>query len=57
VFSSLGFGIAEARSRAFVLYSYEVAESLLSPQGGESQRQERARFVERLLQQPLSPLP
>jgi AcrR family transcriptional regulator len=40
-----------------LLYSYEVAESLLSPQGGESQRQERAAFVERLLQQPLSPLP
>jgi AcrR family transcriptional regulator len=54
VFSSLGFGIVEARARAFVLYSYELAESLLSAQGSESQRQERARFVERLLQQPLA---
>ncbi|MBX3635760.1 MAG: TetR/AcrR family transcriptional regulator [Rubrivivax sp.] len=54
VFSSLGFGIAEARSRAFVLYSYEVAESLLAAQGSGSQRQERARFVERLLLQPLA---
>ena len=53
VFSSLGFGIAEARSRAFMLYSYEVAESLLAAQGSESQRHERARFVERLLLQPL----
>jgi AcrR family transcriptional regulator len=53
VFSSLGFGIAEARARAFLLYSYEVAESLLSAQGSESQRQDRARLVERLLQQPL----
>mgnify|MGYP002379274853 FL=1 len=53
VFSSLGFGIAEARSRAFLLYSYEVAESLLAAQGSGSQRQERARFVERLLLQPL----
>ena len=53
VFSSLGFGIAEARARAFLLYSYEVTESLLSTLGGASQRQERARFVERLLQQPL----
>lgn len=54
VFSSLGFGIAEARARAFLLYSYEVTESLLSTLGGASQRQERARFVERLLQQPLA---
>lgn len=50
VFSALGFGIAEARSRAFLLYSYLVAESLLSSQGSAAQRQERARFVERLLQ-------
>jgi AcrR family transcriptional regulator len=54
VFSSLGFGIVEARARAFVLYSYELAESLLSAQGSESQRQERARLVERMLQQPLA---
>lgn len=54
VFSSLGFGIVEARSRAFLLYSYELAESLLAAQGGETQRQERARLVERLLQQPLA---
>lgn len=55
VFSSLGFGIAEARSRAFMLYSYELAESLLLPLGAESQRQERAVFAERMLLQPLTP--
>ena len=53
VFSSMGFPVVEARSRAFLLYSYEVAESLLSAQGSSSQREERARLVERLLQAPL----
>jgi AcrR family transcriptional regulator len=55
VFSALGFGIVEARSRAFLLYSYEVAESLLSTQGSPAQREERARLVERLVQAPLPP--
>lgn len=54
VFSALGFGIAEARARAQLLYSYEVAASLISPQGGSVQQQERAGIIERLLQQPLS---
>ena len=53
VFSALGFGIAEARARAQLLYSYEVAASLLSPQGSEAQRQERSSYIERLLLQPL----
>ncbi|MCB1994917.1 MAG: TetR/AcrR family transcriptional regulator [Burkholderiaceae bacterium] len=53
VFSALGFGIAEARARAQLLYSYEVAASLISPQGGSAQQQERAGIIERLLQQPL----
>lgn len=55
VFSALGFPIVEARSRAFLLYSYEVAESLLAAQGSPAQREERARFVERLILQPLAP--
>jgi AcrR family transcriptional regulator len=55
VFSALGFPLVEARSRAFLLYSYEVAESLLSSQGSAAQREERARFVEQLLQLPLGP--
>ena len=53
VFSSLGFSITEARARAFLLYSYEVAESLLSTQDDAAQRQERAQLVERLIQLPL----
>lgn len=53
VFSSMGMPIVEARSRAFLLYSYVVAESLMSGQGTAAQRQERSRFVERLIQQPL----
>jgi AcrR family transcriptional regulator len=53
VFSALGFPLLEARSRAFLLYSYEVAESLLAAQGSPAQREERARFVERLLTTPL----
>ena len=53
VFSSLGFSIGEARARAFLLYSYEVAESLLSTPVSAAQRQERALLVERLLQTPL----
>ncbi len=55
VFSALGFPLVEARSRAFLLYSYEVAESLLATQGSAAQREERARFVEQLLQLPLVP--
>jgi AcrR family transcriptional regulator len=48
-FSALGFDIAEARSRAFLLYAYEVAESLLSSQGTAAQKTERSALVERLL--------
>lgn len=55
VFSALGFPVVEARSRAFVLYAYVVGESLMATQGGESQKAERARFVERLLRTPLAP--
>jgi AcrR family transcriptional regulator len=54
IFSSLGFSILEARLRAFLLYSYVVAESLMATQGGPSQKAERAKFVERLVSQTLS---
>ena len=47
--SALGFERSEARSRAFVLYGYEVAESLLHRQGSEEQRRARALLVEQLL--------
>jgi AcrR family transcriptional regulator len=53
VFSALGFAPAEARSRAFLLYAYVVGESLMANQGGAAQRQERARFVERLMRREL----
>jgi AcrR family transcriptional regulator len=53
VFSSLGFAIAEARSRSFLLYSYLVAESLLSTSATQAQREQRSQFVERLLRRTL----
>jgi AcrR family transcriptional regulator len=53
VFQALGFAPAEARMRAFVLYSYEVAESLLHRQGTAAERQARRAFVEQLMQQTL----
>jgi AcrR family transcriptional regulator len=49
VFSALGFPIPEARSRAFVLYAYEVAESLLSHQGTDAQKSQRRLLVEQLV--------
>jgi AcrR family transcriptional regulator len=55
VFRALGFSAAEARTRGFLLYSYEVAESLLSRQGTTALKQERSAFVERLVTQPLLP--
>jgi len=54
VFSSLGFPIPEARARAFALYAYEVAESLLSNQGTEAQKVQRRALVEHMV---LAPLP
>ena len=53
VFSGLGFAPAEARSRAFLLYSYVVAESLMSQSGSAAQRDARDRLVEQLLMLPL----
>lgn len=48
-FSALGFGIAEARSRAAILYAYEVGESLLHSQGTAAQKADRSALLERLL--------
>lgn len=53
VFSSLGFGIQEARSRAFLLYGYEVAESILREQGSATQKAQRRDLMERLLLMPV----
>jgi hypothetical protein len=53
VFHALGFGVEEAAMRAFLLYSYEVAESLMPRQGSAGERQARRSFVECLMQQAL----
>ena len=53
VFSALGFPISEARARAFALYAYEVAESVLSNQGTEAQKAQRRTLVEQLILLPL----
>lgn len=53
VFAALGFEADESRMRAFMLYSYEVAESILHRQGSQTQRQARAAFAERLMLQRL----
>ncbi len=47
IFEALGFPAAEAKLRAFVIYSSEVAESLLQRQGSAQERQQRAAFLER----------
>ena len=51
-FSSLGFGLVEARQRAFLLYAYEVAESILFNQGSDAHKRERSALMERLLLSP-----
>lgn len=48
-FSALGFGIAEARHRATLLYAYEVGESLLVRQGTPAQKNERNALAAQLL--------
>ena len=48
-FSALGFAIGEARARAFILYAYEVAESMLSTQGTAAQKKERSALLQRLV--------
>jgi AcrR family transcriptional regulator len=53
VFSSLGFGLAEARWRAFATYAYVVAESQIAAPIAKLQRATRDLFIERLMQQPL----
>lgn len=47
-FSSLGFEIGESRSRAFLLYSYELAESLVFAHNHQQQRNDRRALIERL---------
>lgn len=53
IFSALGFAVGEARSRAFVLYTYLVGESLIAGQGNKNQQRDRSQLVEQLLLQAL----
>ena len=55
IFGALGFAADEAALRGFLLYSYEVAESVLNLQGSAAQKQARSAFVERLVSTPLAP--
>lgn len=51
VFAALGFSAEQARMRAFVSYSCEVAESLLQNQGSAEERRRRQAFVAVLMTQ------
>lgn len=55
LFVALGFAADEAAHRAFLLYGYEVAESLMPGQGDTARREARRRFVLQLVQQPVAP--
>lgn len=48
-FSSLGFDIADAKVRAFALYSYTLSESILYNQGSAAEKESRRQFIEGLL--------
>jgi AcrR family transcriptional regulator len=54
LFSALGFPVLEARSRAFLLYSYVVSESQMASLGSQAQKDERRHFAERLFMQRLA---
>lgn len=51
---ALGFEPAEADMRAFALYSFEIAASLVARQGSADRQAARREFIERLILQPLS---
>jgi AcrR family transcriptional regulator len=55
LFRALGFAPDEAAHRAFLLYGYEVAESLMPRQGSAAARDARRRSVLPLVQPPLGP--
>jgi len=55
LFRALGFAPDEAAHRAFLLYGYEVAESLMPRQGSADARDARRRSVLQLVLQPLGP--
>jgi len=49
LFAGLGFSEKKGQHRAFLLYSDEVAESLLGRQGTTAKKKARRAFVERLV--------
>jgi AcrR family transcriptional regulator len=57
--TALGFSDAEAQDRAFALYAYQVAESVLSSHGSAARKAARRALVERLIltQLPHEPAP
>lgn len=48
-FANLGFGAAEAKSRAFLLYCYMQSESLFRNQGSSDDKTQRRQFVAQTL--------
>lgn len=50
-FSALGYSIAQARARGFMLYAWEVGESVLH-QGNATQKAERGELIEQLFLAP-----
>lgn len=50
IFSGMGYGLAEARQRALVTYSLNIACSLLAPAGTAARQEHWLDFVERLMQ-------
>jgi AcrR family transcriptional regulator len=50
IFSGLGYGLAEARDRALIAYSLNVACSLLTPAGGLVRHEEFLGYAARLMQ-------
>jgi AcrR family transcriptional regulator len=55
IFADLGLPAEESRARAFMLYSYEVAESLLVRQGSPADKADRRAWVERMALLPPGP--
>lgn len=49
ILTVLGFSTAEAQDRAFALYAYQVAESVLDSHGSAAQKAARRALVERLI--------
>jgi AcrR family transcriptional regulator len=49
LFVALGFPMPHAKQSAFILYGYEVAESMLHGQGAPGNKKDRAALIEQLI--------